>query len=440
MVVFYNDGSTYQYMAACTENYEGSNNARLYYEDGNWYPVDNNISWLIKTDITDGTYTYSIYRDDQTVATDVASTSYVDANVPDGYYQYSVRTNYYGGLADFSDVTEALVGNVGLISLSPHPSEGGNVVGGGYYGWGNTVTVSASANTGYLFDRWTENGTQVSTSDTYSFVVNGDRQLVAEFKDNDLAVVDLSVTEPTCNGGDDGLVTVVVSGGAAPFVFEFEGEPSPASGNSYTFHDIGAGSFPLKVTDVTGYEVVVDVEMGEPEGLSPGEIKSGSEMIGNGGTCSPIVSVQNATSPQATVTYRWSQNGIVLDNSNTAEYTPSNLLPGTYSFFREVMDSCTDWIPSGGTWMVYVSQNDVDENNISLLEVYPNPTSGKMHVVLSENAIRCQIVDLMGNVLQEISPSSPRFELDLSGLPSGMYLIKTILADGKPTYVKVIKY
>ena len=72
--------------------------------------------------------------------------------------------------------------------------------------------------------------------------------------------------------------------------------------------------------------------------------------------------------------------------------------------------------------------------------IYPNPTLGKMHVVLSENAIRCQIVDLMGNVLQEISPSSPRFELDLSGLPSGMYLIKTILADGQSTYGKLVKH
>jgi hypothetical protein len=104
------------------------------------------------------------------------------------------------------------------------------------------------------------------------------------------------------------------------------------------------------------------------------------------------------------------------------------------------MDSCTDWTPSGGTWIVYVSQNGVDENNVSLLEVYPNPTSGKIHIVLSERAACCQVIDLMGNVLQEITPSDPAFDHDLGGLPSGMYLIKIIMADGKPTYEKVIKY
>lgn len=416
-------------------------NARLYSFDGiEWWPVNARMSWLIRTNITDGTYTYSIYRNEQAIATNVTGTSYVDTGLPDGYYQYSVRTNYYGGLSDPSDIAEAIVGSVGYVSASANPPESGNIIGCGYYATGNNATLSASPNVGYLFDHWTENGTQVSASDTYSFVVNGDHQLVAEFKVNDLTVVDLSVTEPTCNGGDDGLVTVVVSGGAAPFVFEFEGEVSPASGNSYTFHDVSAGSFVLKVMDDTGYEVVVDVEIGEPEALAPGEIKSGSETVGNGGTCSPILSVQDATSPQATLTYRWSQNGVILDNSNTAQYTPSNLLPGTYSFFREVMDPCTDWTPSSGTWIVYVSQNDVDENNISPLEVYPNPTLGKIHIVLSERAARCQVIDLMGNVLQEITPSDPAFDHDLSGLPSGMYLIKIIMADGKPTYEKVIKY
>ena len=78
----------------------------------------------------------------------------------------------------------------------------------------------------------------------------------------------------------------------------------------------------------------------------------------------------------------------------------------------------------------------IENQNIAL---YPNPTSGKIHVALSENAIHCQIVGLMGNVLQETSPLSPDFELDLSGLPSGMYLIKLQMADGKSVFRKVVK-
>ncbi len=77
-----------------------------------------------------------------------------------------------------------------------------------------------------------------------------------------------------------------------------------------------------------------------------------------------------------------------------------------------------------------------DNQNIAL---YPNPTSGKIHIALSENAIRCQIIGLMGNVLQEISPSNPDFDLDLIGLPSGMYLVKVQFADGRIAFRKVVK-
>ena len=71
--------------------------------------------------------------------------------------------------------------------------------------------------------------------------------------------------------------------------------------------------------------------------------------------------------------------------------------------------------------------------------IYPNPTSGTIHIVLSENATRCQIIGLMGNVLQETSPSSPDFGLDLSGLPPEMYLVKVQFADGRTAFRKVVK-
>ena len=78
----------------------------------------------------------------------------------------------------------------------------------------------------------------------------------------------------------------------------------------------------------------------------------------------------------------------------------------------------------------------IENQNIAL---YPNPTSGKIHIALSENAIHCQIVDLMGNMLQETSPSSSDFELDLCSLPSGMYLVKVQFANGRIVFRKVVK-
>ena len=67
------------------------------------------------------------------------------------------------------------------ISVTANPSEGGTVSGGGKYLKGKTCVVAASANEGYVFSNWTENGTQVSTSVSYSFTVDADRALVANF-------------------------------------------------------------------------------------------------------------------------------------------------------------------------------------------------------------------------------------------------------------------
>ena len=67
------------------------------------------------------------------------------------------------------------------ISVYVNPSEGGFVTGGGKYQKGKTCVVVASANEGYVFSNWTENGTQVSTSVSYSFTVDTDRTLVANF-------------------------------------------------------------------------------------------------------------------------------------------------------------------------------------------------------------------------------------------------------------------
>lgn len=77
-----------------------------------------------------------------------------------------------------------------------------------------------------------------------------------------------------------------------------------------------------------------------------------------------------------------------------------------------------------------------DNQNIA---IYPNPTLGNIHIVLSDQPKCCQIVDLMGRVLQETTPSNPAFDLDLGGLPSGMYLMKVRFADGRMAFRKVVK-
>ena len=67
------------------------------------------------------------------------------------------------------------------LTASAVPAEGGTAEGTGEFMAGETATFIATADPGYVFTGWTENGTAVSTAQTYSFTVTGARSLVANF-------------------------------------------------------------------------------------------------------------------------------------------------------------------------------------------------------------------------------------------------------------------
>ena len=67
------------------------------------------------------------------------------------------------------------------VTVSADPEAGGTVSGSGEYSEGTQVTVTATPATGYHFVNWTENGTEVSTSATYSFTATANRTLTANF-------------------------------------------------------------------------------------------------------------------------------------------------------------------------------------------------------------------------------------------------------------------
>ena len=102
----------------------------------------------------------------------------------------------YGSQATFTTLTEGGGGGGGTssytVSVSANPSDGGTVSGGGTYAQGQSCTytqgqsctVSATEASGYTFSNWTENGNLVSTSADYTFTVNADRALVANFTYN----------------------------------------------------------------------------------------------------------------------------------------------------------------------------------------------------------------------------------------------------------------
>jgi hypothetical protein len=68
------------------------------------------------------------------------------------------------------------------ITVRASPSADGTVSGGGTFAAGTSHTVTATQKTGHTFVHWTENGRVVSTSASYTFTLNGNVTLVADFR------------------------------------------------------------------------------------------------------------------------------------------------------------------------------------------------------------------------------------------------------------------
>lgn len=73
--------------------------------------------------------------------------------------------------------------DVYTITLTASEPEGGTVSGGGVVSSGMTITIKANVSDGYNFTGWQENGETVSADEEYTFTVDGNRTLVAQFEE-----------------------------------------------------------------------------------------------------------------------------------------------------------------------------------------------------------------------------------------------------------------
>lgn len=104
------------------------------------------------------------------------------------------------GWSDFTTIQET-GGCTHQISVIAEPTNGGSVQGGGTYNTGANCTVTATPNSNYGFINWTENGTPVSSNTSYSFVVNDDRTLTANFQYQQPSTYTITVSANPSTGG-----------------------------------------------------------------------------------------------------------------------------------------------------------------------------------------------------------------------------------------------
>lgn len=98
------------------------------------------------------------------------------------YRFFCLGEDNVGNIEAMKEAAEYEYGNYDLlVTVAASPEDGGTVSGGGYFAYGAQTTVTAQPNAGFSFERWSYNGITLSTNPTYTFTVEGSRDLVASF-------------------------------------------------------------------------------------------------------------------------------------------------------------------------------------------------------------------------------------------------------------------
>ena len=87
------------------------------------------------------------------------------------------------------------------ITATANPSNSGTVSGAGTFNSGATCTLTATPASGYTFTNWKNGSTVVSTNSTYSFTVNANRTLTANFTASTPTTYSISVSANPAAGG-----------------------------------------------------------------------------------------------------------------------------------------------------------------------------------------------------------------------------------------------
>lgn len=117
-------------------------------------------AFLIKTYVTDGVYTYNLYRNGSPLNLNLTTTSYTDSNRNNTVSYYTVKTNYYGGVTAASNGVGYTLGQATISSLTLNANDLMTI------SQGSKLTVSGTLSSANNNNLVLENGAQLVNSTT----------------------------------------------------------------------------------------------------------------------------------------------------------------------------------------------------------------------------------------------------------------------------------
>src|SRR5690606_25049188 len=182
----------------------------------------------------------------------------------------------------------------------------------------NTGEISVEVEGGALpltYD-WTP---AVSTTDSATDLAGGTYTVTVTDALNRTATETITITEPTaivsnstttnitCNGANDGIITIAPTGGVAPYTYLWN---TNDTGTALT--GLSAGIYSVTITDASGCMVVEDITITEPDVLDATGTQTDVSLY-NGNDGEAVVTVTGGTTPY---TYAWSPSGGTSDTAS----------------------------------------------------------------------------------------------------------------------------
>lgn len=146
-------------------------------------------------------------------------------------YDLEMMAGMFGSSFSFGGTSLRLAkmmdSSTATVVLATSDAERGNVTGGGEYACQQECTVTATANDGYVFMYWLEDGVAISVDPIYSFKLLGDRNLTAVFAPaEDVCQLDVETNMPSMVGLLTGLgLSVSFDDGIPPYHISFGTSP-----------------------------------------------------------------------------------------------------------------------------------------------------------------------------------------------------------------------
>lgn len=248
------------------------------------------------------------------------------------------------------NINQSLVANFvagHMISLDALPVEGGVVSGGGAYDDGTPVTVTATANSGFTFANWTEDGLVVSVAASYTFNAVAPRILTANFTAAPLFNIALSAAPTvggTVAGGGavaSGVSTTVTATANAGYAFVNWTVNGAAVSNqaSYTFTVTADRSLVANFVVDSGMRTITTSSNPSSGGTTSG---GGSYAVGSEVTVHAV--------PSANYMFkRWQAGGANVSTAADYTFTVSTNRALTARFVRVYPVTTSSNPPQGGT-------------------------------------------------------------------------------------------